>query len=325
MSNAFEPVEVPRVSAQPPATRAPESEAPTAEVTPASGAEAESTPTQGSSDEEWKSEYDSQVEEWKARSAEQREKAEESRARWEKIRAEEQKESSVWRGGQVGGGSAASTSGWVHAEASGVQGRTSPSPVDVRDLVSGEAARGGKHQVSTIVPSSGGLISLNVHNSLLYIQPEPSSTLSSPPVTVSNEAVQVDSDPEYISSELTSSYPSINFPSDVNSPSSNPQRPLHPRQEMGLPPHLQRQQEPPKPSATSAVFDTTLSKRTRVMALVSSLAINLLLPFINGVMLGFGELFAKNVVLGWFGWKNPGNTAANVGIRRRDNSRRKEL
>jgi hypothetical protein len=29
----------------------------------------------------------------------------------------------------------------------------------------------------------------------------------------------------------------------------------------------------------------------------------MLLPFVNGVMLGFGEIFAKNVVVGWFGWK----------------------
>lgn len=53
------------------------------------------------------------------------------------------------------------------------------------------------------------------------------------------------------------------------------------------------------------------------MALFSSLAINLLLPFVNGVMLGFGEIFAKNVVVGWLGWKVPGSTAANVGVRAR--------
>jgi hypothetical protein len=51
-----------------------------------------------------------------------------------------------------------------------------------------------------------------------------------------------------------------------------------------------------------------------VSALLSSLAINLLLPFVNGVMLGFGEIFAKNVVMGWFGWKIPGTVAGNVGV-----------
>ena len=66
------------------------------------------------------------------------------------------------------------------------------------------------------------------------MQGELSSTLSSPPVTVSHEAVQADSEPEYISSELTSSYPSINFPSDVNSPSSNPQRLPHQRHDVNM-------------------------------------------------------------------------------------------
>ena len=55
----------------------------------------------------------------------------------------------------------------------------------------------------------------------------------------------------------------------------------------------------PIPSATLSIFDPTLSTRTRLLALTSSLTINFLLPFINGVMLGFGEIFAKGVV-GWF-------------------------
>ena len=157
-----------------------------------------------------------------------------------------------------------------------------------------------------------------------FIQGEPSSTLSSPPVTVSNEpGHNNDSEPEYISSELTSSYPSINFPSDTNSPSSGQRKSLP-----NLPPHdagrsNANRPDPPKTSAASAVFDTTLSKRTRLLALASSLAINLLLPFVNGVMLGFGELFAKNVVLGWFGWTNPGASAANVGVRRQSATQRK--
>lgn len=29
---------------------------------------------------------------------------------------------------------------------------------------------------------------------------------------------------------------------------------------------------------------------------------NIGLPFINGVMLGFGEIFAKEVLVVWFGW-----------------------
>ncbi|KAJ6619681.1 hypothetical protein B0H10DRAFT_1946524 [Mycena sp. CBHHK59/15] len=90
---------------------------------------------------------------------------------------------------------------------------------------------------------------------------------------------------EDVSSPLTSSFPSMSFPDRTNTPSPHP----HP------PPALE--------SATLAIFDPSLSTRTRVTALFSSLAINLLLPFVNGVMLGFGEIFAKNIVLEYFGWR----------------------
>lgn len=69
-----------------------------------------------------------------------------------------------------------------------------------------------------------------------------------------------------------------------------------------------------KPTATLSIFDSSFSTRTRLMALASSLAINLFLPFVNGVMLGFGEIFAKNFVLSWLGW---GSTTTNVGISKR--------
>ncbi|OJA10549.1 hypothetical protein AZE42_11999 [Rhizopogon vesiculosus] len=44
--------------------------------------------------------------------------------------------------------------------------------------------------------------------------------------------------------------------------------------------------------------------------LLSSLAIDLLLPFMNGVMLGFGEIFAKNVLAWWIGWRTQGGRVA---------------
>ncbi|KAJ7170606.1 hypothetical protein C8R43DRAFT_980133 [Mycena crocata] len=104
---------------------------------------------------------------------------------------------------------------------------------------------------------------------------------------------------EDVSDPLTSSFPSMSFPDRTNTPSPHPPPP------------------PPLESATLAIFDTSLSTRTRVTALFSSLAINLLLPFVNGVMLGFGEIFAKNVVLEFFGWRplsQPGATAASAGL-----------
>ena len=99
---------------------------------------------------------------------------------------------------------------------------------------------------------------------------------------------------------LTSSYPSMSFPE-------------HGEQ---TPPHDRHVAPQPAPvSLTSAIFDTSLSRRTRLTAFFSSLAVNLLLPFVNGVMLGFGEIFAKNVLLDWLGHLKPGSVATTVGIR----------
>ena len=100
---------------------------------------------------------------------------------------------------------------------------------------------------------------------------------------------------------VTSSYPSMSFPEHGEH----------------TPPHEHRvAPQPALVSLTSAIFDTSLSRRTRLTAFFSSLAVNLLLPFVNGVMLGFGEIFAKNVLMGWLGWRlKPGSVATTVGIR----------
>jgi hypothetical protein len=115
-----------------------------------------------------------------------------------------------------------------------------------------------------------------------------------------------------IPSDLTSSYPSLSFPS-----ASRPPSPTHRRHQPPTTHHDESLQDTPAlpPSATLAIFDSSLPTRTRLGALASSLAINFLLPFVNGVMLGFGEIFAKNVILGWLGWKIPGSGVANVGMK----------
>jgi len=102
--------------------------------------------------------------------------------------------------------------------------------------------------------------------------------------------------------DLTSSFPSMSFPEHVVTP-----------------PHEHRVAPQPAPvSLTSAIFDSSLSRRTLLTAFFSSLAVNLLLPFVNGVMLGFGEIFAKNLVMDWLGWHlKPGSIATTVGIRGR--------
>ncbi|KAJ3734223.1 hypothetical protein DFJ43DRAFT_1152430 [Lentinula guzmanii] len=109
---------------------------------------------------------------------------------------------------------------------------------------------------------------------------------------------------ENLPSEVTSSLPSMSFPEDSGHEESRAAPSRSP---------------PTAPaSATLSVFDASLSTTTRFRAFASALAINLLLPFVNGVMLGFGEIFAKNVILGWFGWKTdvPGSTAASLGLRK---------
>ncbi len=87
--------------------------------------------------ESWKAEYDSQVQAWRAESAEAREKAEAERQRWETVRASQVQETprhgavSAMSGWETVGSKNTSTapSGSVHT----------PSIADSRDLVSGEA------------------------------------------------------------------------------------------------------------------------------------------------------------------------------------------
>jgi hypothetical protein len=110
----------------------------------------------------------------------------------------------------------------------------------------------------------------------------------------------------------TSSLPSMSFPEPSAGTSPEP-CPSNRRasQPTTIPASTRRRQ-----SATLAIFDPSLPASARLTAFFSSLVINL--PFVNGVMLGFGEIFAKNVVLKWLGWKQPGSVAANVGLRERD-------
>ncbi|KAF9496770.1 hypothetical protein BDN71DRAFT_1468269 [Pleurotus eryngii] len=153
----------------------------------------------------------------------------------------------------------------------------SPSPADSRDLVAGESQKQG-------------------------------APLAAPPSGLAHASVASRTDNpekwEDIPSSLTSSLPSMSFPEHTETPS----------------PTSKPQPEATKinpPSATVSVFDASLSTQTRAKALFAAVAINLLLPFVNGVMLGFGEIFAKNVVLQWFGWSKPartGRVATAVGL-----------
>ncbi|KOS15506.1 proteophosphoglycan ppg4 [Malassezia pachydermatis] len=65
---------------------------------------------------------------------------------------------------------------------------------------------------------------------------------------------------------------------------------------------------PPAPTGEltlATIMAPGLPWRRRLLLLTASLAINLGLPFINGVMLGFGEIFARAFLAPWIGLAPP--------------------
>ncbi|KAJ7052613.1 hypothetical protein C8F01DRAFT_1236448 [Mycena amicta] len=224
----------------------------------ASESTSESSVTSDSIEDLSQSEYEAHVADWRAQSAEQREKAEKERARWEAIRAAEKQEAALQKAALP-----SSEHGWETVGTTPQAARPSSSPADPRDLV----------KIATVQKTD------SLHDT-------------------GDESQKWDE----VSEPLTSSFPSMSFPDRTNTPSPQHHHPPPPRLE----------------SATTAIFDSSLSSHTRLTALFSSLAINLLLPFVNGVMLGFGEIFAKNIVLDYFGWSplsRPGSVAAAAGLR----------
>ncbi|EMD34100.1 hypothetical protein CERSUDRAFT_117605 [Gelatoporia subvermispora B] len=330
LSTAFTPAPLPRQTAQPPEPAPASVPAPEPAAEPAPSAPAE-VAIDADADARWRAEYEQHVAEWRQRSAEQRDKAEQERARWEEIREREREEAkqlgkveSSWE--NVGASTSASA---IASTSASVTAGESPSPVDVRDLVTGEGQGGHTQEfLETVLPGSHA--------------EQPSTEESSPPA----HAHGPDSDPdsgsgsnkhekwEDIPSSLTSSYPSLSFPSDPHSPQS-PTQTLHARphgthahahshghkhsHDHEHAAHDHHHAHAPAHghkggSATLAIFDGTLSTGARARALLASVAINLLLPFVNGVMLGFGEIFAKNVLVRWLGWRSPGAVVANLGL-----------
>lgn len=261
----------------------------TTPAAPAPTAISEVVDASGSVEEDaWKAEYEAQVDEWRAQSAEARAKAERERARWEQIRIREAEERRAL--GQEPEnldalGSHITSSFAAACEVLDSASLSSPSPADARDLTSGEL-QGHLDAAQHLKTNSGS----------------PSQKW------------------EHIDSSPTSSYPSMSFPetSIPSSPSpphfSLPQTTGHGQSQQEH--HAERKPTTVPPSTIPSLLDSTIAPRTRMSLLLTSLAINLLLPFVNGVMLGFGEIFAKNVLVGWIGWKRSGRTAANVGIRR---------
>ncbi|KAH9010671.1 hypothetical protein EDB85DRAFT_2297672 [Lactarius pseudohatsudake] len=264
--------------------------------------------------EAWKAEYESQIAEWRRQNATARTRAEAERARWEERRAQEQQE----QGGADGlqrrdthvsealGGTGTIASEWEAVSHRSTLASSDGHPTPVPPARGGPAE--GEHhphpQVNVVVASAFRRFSR------MDLAPQPPSadaqTAHRPPAAA-GAVVDPTGSPnwENVPSSPTSSFPSMSFP--------EPSRPHSPEHTT----HVSRVAAPaPAPpaaaSATLAVFDDTLPKRKRVLALITSLSVNMLLPFVNGVMLGFGEIFAKTVVVGWLGW-GPA-VATNVGL-----------
>ncbi|KAG2133643.1 uncharacterized protein EDB93DRAFT_1242789 [Suillus bovinus] len=243
----------------------------------------------------WKGEYEAQVEEWRAQSAEARAKAERERARWEQIRKREAEERQAL--------------GQEPENLDALGSHITSSFAAASEVLASSSAS----LPSTSLADSGHLVS--------------EQTGSSSHLHVSQHLKMDSGSPsqkwEHIESSPTSSYPSLSFPG--TSIPSSPSPPHVALQQKTTGHHQPQEQHPPAerkpsdvpPSTIPSLLDRSIAPRTRMNLLLSSLAINLLLPFVNGVMLGFGEIFAKNVLVGWIGWKSQsGRTAANVGVRR---------
>lgn len=300
LSDPFSVPNLPRVSpfqpanpAAPPETAPP---GPSDEVLSPTVATTATTPESSVSPEQfeaWKAEYESQVVEWRRQSATVRARAEMERARWEERRAHEQthagedvrqRQDTHTSGTSIG----TSTSDWeaVSSHRSSTDAPVStPAPAPPAPPVAPPQSR----PAPTSSADAGA------------------QTAHRPPASAPAAAA---TDPtgspnwENVPSSPTSSFPSMSFP--------EPSRP-HSPEHAHAPPAVALAPPPvAAASVTLAVFDDSLSKGARFRALITSLSVNMLLPFVNGVMLGFGEIFAKTVVVGWLGW-GPA-VATNVGL-----------
>jgi hypothetical protein len=113
----------------------------------------ESSVSSGSTDDSWKTEYESQVETWRAQSSEAREKAEKERERWETIRAAEQAEAARHKAmgivdepttepheqQEAGWETVSNKKSHPLSESTTISDPHSPSPVGARELVTGES------------------------------------------------------------------------------------------------------------------------------------------------------------------------------------------
>ena len=259
----------------------------------------------------WKAEYESQVVEWRRQSATVRARAEAERARWEERRAREQQQQQQQRRD-----TSDASAGQLSRTNTGTSEWESVSP-------GGGAAPSGAHATPASAVSAAIAAQPSAVNAAAAAaattttQPNPNPNVAAPSTAAAHRPAPAVADPtgspnwENLPSSPTSSFPSMSFP--------EPSRPHSPERSATAPhaaPRAAGGGAAAAPlaaaSATLAVFDDSLPNGTRFWALVTSLSVNMFLPFVNGVMLGFGEIFAKTVIVGWLGW-GPA-VATNVGL-----------
>lgn len=274
---------------------------------------------------QWKAEYDAQVEGFKARSAEQREKAERERERWEKVRSEQggpplgpipgplaPKVTSTSEEGHLTGlGTWESVQGATGSGEPAPARRDAASPADGRDYIPGEglgppATHGSRETGATASEHSGSgeNSGSDIPSSLTSSFPSSAFDIDTPPLPSPGGTFRR---PERGRHHLadTRGHPS-KAPIPAPAPFAGAAHAEATRAGEG--------EEKASMGVTPMIFDSSLAPRTRALALLASLGINLLLPFINGIMLGVGEIFAKEIIGSW--WNAPGGIAAQLGLRK---------
>lgn len=294
MDSAFtEPISLPSSTPDPQAAQPPpQAPAPTDSST-LSVSTTEPTPANASSGDSWRVQYDAYVTEWRAASALAREKAEGTREMFESVRAREEAEAASQK--QDGKGKGKEEWEDVHPGRQPLP-KPSPSPADGRDLVTGE--RQGHNNHGQAPSGSSPPISIS------HWEDVPSVASSFP----SLPSQQTSPPSRHRPSQNTDSHPASSSPEE-SSPEDKDSLPAKASKDATASPSKSRaiatssnaRAEPP--AVTPLILDVTLPLKTRALALLSSLAINMFLPFVNGVMLGFGEVFARNVIAPWLGWQ----------------------
>jgi Outer membrane protein TOM13 len=84
---------------------------------------------------------------------------------------------------------------------------------------------------------------------------------------------------------------------DIDPPSLSPQTESF-AEEVSYP-----SDDPSSTASNSSNSIVTFYRPPTILTLLRTTAINLILPFINGVMLGFGEIFAHELAFQW-GWRS---------------------